>query len=163
MDTNIQPKGRNDLHIFDYSKITDNLYIGSDLCKGAVCPIHGPEFMALGILVELNLSAERKEIPPDGIDIYSWLPVPDGYPPTPEQLDIGSAIINQAVSEGKNIYVHCKNGHARSPTMVASYLIRFKGMGVDDAIDMIKAKRPEIHVEDNQRQALEEFKKKWLK
>jgi len=159
----MEPKGRHDSHIFDYSKITDNIYIGSDLCKGMVCPIHGPEFEALGVLVELNLSVERKEIPPDGIDIYSWLPVADGYPPTTEQLSIGTSIMNEAISGGKKVYVHCKNGHARSPTMVAAYLIRFQGKSVDEAIDLIKSKRSEIHIEENQRQALEAFKEKWSK
>lgn len=159
----MEPKGRNDGHIFDYSKILDNIYIGSDLCKGMVCPIHGPEFEALGILVELNLSVEKKEIPPDGIDVYTWLPVADGYPPTPEQLNIGSSIINEAVSSGKKVYVHCKNGHARSPTMVAAYLVRFQGKTVDEAIGLIKRNRPETHIEENQKQALEAFKEKWSK
>lgn len=159
----MEPKGRNDSHTFDYSKITDDIYIGSDLCKGMVCPIHGPEFEALGILVELNLSVERKEIPPDGIDVYSWLPVADGYPPTPEQLDIGTAIINEAVSKGKKVYVHCKNGHARSPTMVAAYLIRFQGKSIEEAIDLIKDIRPEIHIEENQKKALEAFRDRWSK
>lgn len=155
--------GRGDSHIFDYSKITDNIYIGSDLCKGAVCPIHGPEFNALGILVELNLSVEKKEIPPDGIDIYSWIPVADGYPPTEDQMDIGTGIINEAVSKGKNVYVHCQNGHARSPTMVAAYLVRYKGMTVKDALKLIKEKRPEVHPEVNQIAALNEFAKRWSK
>lgn len=160
---NLAPKGRNDGHVFDYSQITDSIFIGSDLCKGNVCPIHGPEFESLGILVELNLSAERKEIPPDGIDIYSWIPVADGYAPTQEQLDIGTAIMDEAVSQGKRVYVHCKNGHGRSPTMVAAYLIRYQGKGVDEAIDFVARARPEIHVEGAQKEALNKFLERWSK
>lgn len=160
---NLPPRGRNDGHVFDYSQITDNIFIGSDLCKGNTCPIHGPEFEALGILVELNLSAERKEIPPDGIDIYSWLPVADGYAPTQEQMDIGTAIMDEAIKQGKRVYVHCKNGHGRSPTMVAAYLIRYQGKGVDEAIDFVAGARPEIHVEETQKEALNKFLERWLK
>lgn len=156
-------KGRNDGHVFDYSKITEQIYIGSDLCKGMVCPIHGPEFEALGILVELNLSVEKKEIPPDGIDVYSWIPVPDGYAPSPEQLDIGTAIIDEAVKGEKKVYVHCANGHGRSPTMVAAYLIRYQGKGVDEAIDFVAGARPEIHVEETQKEALSKFLERWSK
>lgn len=161
--TNKVPRGRNDGHHFDYSKITDQLYIGSDLCKGAYCPVHSQEFKILGVCGELNLSAEKKEVPPDDLDFYAWLPVVDGYPPSKDQLDIGTAIINQAIEEGNTIYVHCKNGHSRSPTMVAAYFIRFKGYSVIEAESIIKEKRPEIHIEENQIKALEEFSKKWSK
>lgn len=160
---NLPSKGRNDGHIFDYSKITEQIFIGSDLCKGNSCPVHGPEFEALGILVELNLSAERKEIPPDGIDIYSWLPVADGYAPTQEQLDIGTAIINEATKQGKKVYVHCKNGHGRSPTMVAAHLIRYQRKLVDEAIEFIREQRPEIHIENVQKEALNKFQERWSK
>jgi len=51
-----QPAGRNDDHVFDYSKITDNIFIGSDFCKGGVCLLHADEFKRLGVSVEINLS-----------------------------------------------------------------------------------------------------------
>lgn len=146
-----------DTHIMDYSQITENIFIGSDLCKGMSCPIHGPEFEKLGILVELNLSAEKKELPPDGIDIYSWIPVGDGNGPTQDQLYIGTAVINEAVMHGKKVYVHCKNGHGRSPTMVAAYFIRYKGKKVDEAVADILHHRNEVHLEFDQREALGKF------
>jgi len=152
-----------DEHTFDYSRITDDIFIGSDLCRGMSCPVHGPEFEKLGILVELNLSVEKKETPPDGIDIYSWIPVADQHAPSPEQLDIGTAIINEAVMHGKKVYVHCKNGHERSPTMVAAYLIRYQGKTIDEALSMIKEKRDEVHLVAEQIEALRKFEEKWSK
>ena len=151
----LKPKGRGDGHILDYSQITDNVYIGSDLCKGGVCLIHSDEFKKLVVCVEINLSAEAKEYPPDDIDIYSWIPVVDGHAPTKNQLVIGTALINEAVENGKVAYVHCKNGHGRSPTLVAAYFIRYQNMGVNEAISLIKEKRPEVHIEKIQRKALE--------
>lgn len=155
-----RPRGRNDGHVFDHSKITENIYIGSDLCQGKICPVHSEEFKKLGVCVELNLSAEKKEIPPDDIDIYAWLPVVDGYAPGEDQLVLGTAIINVAVNNGNIVYVHCKNGHGRSPTMLAAYFIRYKGMGVDEAIELLKSKRPEVHIEDLQKKALDKFASK---
>ena len=153
----------NDDHLFDYSKITDDIYIGSDLCKGNVCPIHSEQFRKLGVKAELNLTAEHKETPPDEIDLYTWMPVVDHTPPTPDQFDIGTSMIDQVVTKGKTIYIHCKAGHGRSPTMVAAYLVRFKGMGVEEAISFISSQRPGVHLDDAQREALEEYSKKWLK
>ncbi|MGA2910532.1 MAG: dual specificity protein phosphatase family protein [Candidatus Microgenomates bacterium] len=150
-------------HVSDYSQITDQIFIGSDLCKGLSCPIHGPEFEKLGILVELNLSVEKKETPPDGIDIYAWIPVADKHAPSPEQLDIGTSIINEAVMNGKRIYIHCKNGHGRAPTMVAAYFIRFQGKIVDEAVAMILHHRNEVHLEFDQREALGKFEEKYNK
>lgn len=157
------PVGRNDGHTFDYSKITDKLYIGSDLCKGGVCLIHGEEFKKLGVSVELNLSAENNELPPKDIEMYVWLPVVDGYPPTAGQLDLGTLIINNAIVSGKTVYVHCKNGHGRSPTLVAAYFIRYKKYTVAQALGFLKERREESHIEESQKRALEEFAQKWSK
>ena len=159
--SDLKPQGRNDGHIFDYSQITDQIFIGSDLCKGGVCLIHGEEFRKLGVSVEINLSAEENELPPkDGINSYLWLPVVDGYAPTQEQLVMGTCLVDTAVNAGKKIYVHCKNGHARSPSLVAAYLVKYKGMSLEGALGLIKEKRPESHIEETQKEALEEFCKK---
>lgn len=151
--TRPKPKGRNDGHQSDYSVIDKFIIVGSNLCKGNVCPIHATEFKKLNICVEINLDNERKEIPPE-VDGYTWLPVIDGYPPSPIQFEIGASIIDKAVSRGKRVYVHCKNGHGRSPTLVAAYLILYQGMSPDEAEAHIKRKRSEIHIEANQKEAL---------
>lgn len=143
----------------NYSKITDNIYVGSDFCCGRDCKDHTEEFKKLGVSVEITLTAEKKEVPPDNLDLYCWMPIVDEYPPTSDQFDMGVAIINLAVKNGKTVYVHCANGHGRSPTMVAAYLIRHKNMSVDEAIDYIKKRRSEIHIEDSQLKALEKFAK----
>ncbi len=153
----LKPRGRNDGHEIDYSKITDNIYIGSDMCKGGVCKIHGEEFKSLGVTVELNLSQEKNELPPKDIESYSWLPVVDGYSPTLAQLNMGTALMDKAIKDGKTVYVHCKNGHGRSPTMVLAYLMRYKNMNYEEAHKLVKEKRPEIHIEDLQKSELEKF------
>lgn len=155
--------GRNDRHSFDYSQINNNLFLGSDFCTGRKCKLHSDEFEKMGVCVELNLAAEKKEVPPDNIDIYAWLPVVDGYAPSQDQFLAGTTLINESIENGNTVYVHCKNGHGRSPTMVIAYLLRFKGMNIDEAINFIKSKRPEIHIEEAQLLALNEFEEKWLK
>ena len=58
-----------------------------------------------------------------------------------------------------NVYVHCKNGHGRAPTLVAAYLTR-KGKPPAEAEAFIKSKRPSIHLEEAQRAALRYFSAK---
>lgn len=146
-------------HPTDYSQITDNIYIGSDLCKGPWCPLHSEVFTKLGICGEVNLEIERDEMPTPGIDAYVWLPTPDHQAPTINQMMLGSAAINEIVRMGKNVYVHCQKGHGRSPTLVAAYLIRYEQMNVNTAVTMIKQKRPEVHIEELQMEALFIFEK----
>lgn len=154
------PKGRNDGHVFDYSRIDEHIYLGSDLCRGSKCILHGEQFKKLGVCVELNLTAERKEIPPDDLDMYSWIPVVDGYSPTVDQMLLGTAVMNEAIVNDDTVYVHCKNGHGRSPTMIAAYYVRYRGYTVTDAVKMIKDIRHETHIEDYQIIELEKFKAK---
>lgn len=152
-----KPAGRNDTHTFDYSRVLDKLYIGSDFCSGSLCKFHGDQFKKLGVCVEINLAIEKKETPPEDIDIYAWLPVVDGRAPTMDQFLLGTSIINQAIIIGNTVYVHCRNGHGRSPTMVAAYLIRYKNHTVNDAVKFITDKGKETHIEDEQKKALVEF------
>lgn len=160
----LKPAGRNDGHEMDYSVITDNIFIGSDLCKGGICKIHGEEFKKLGVKSEINLSLENNELPPkDGMESYTWLPVVDGHSPSLKQLNMGTCMMNEIINSGEKIYIHCRNGHGRSPTLVAAYLIRFEGKTAEEAERLIKEKRPEIHIENNQRTVLEEYEKKWRK
>ena len=161
MDQN--PRGRNDGHEFDHSKVTDQIYLGSDLCKAGVCLIHGDEFRRLGITVELNLSRENNELPPKDIETYLWLPVVDGYSPTQAQFDLGTSAMHEAIKGGKIIYVHCKNGHARSPSLVVAYIVRFEGKSIDEATNLIKEKRPEVHIEETQLSELKVFQERWSK
>lgn len=159
----LQPMGRNDDHIFDYSFINDQIYIGSDLCQGGVCLLHEAEFKKLGVSAEINLSFENNELPPKNIESYLWLPVVDGYAPNDMQFLIGSSAINDVIRNGKKVYVHCRNGHGRSPALVAAYLMRYKGMSLEEAALVIKTKRPESHLEEVQIEALTKFKERWLK
>jgi len=81
--------------------------------------------------------------------------------PNQNQLDMGTAIIDSTVGSNQKIYVHCTQGHGRSPTLVIAYFIRFQGKSLRDAEKIVKEKRPEIHIEDCQREALVEFEKRW--
>lgn len=158
-----KPNGRNDGHEFDYSVITDHIFLGSDFCKGGVCLLHEDQFKKLDVFVEINLSQENNELPPKNIEGYAWIPVTDGYAPNTHQLDMGTAIINEAIENNRKVYIHCKNGHGRSPTLIASYLVRYKKMSVEEAVSLIKTKRPEIHIEELQLKAIQDFKDKWSK
>ena len=53
--------------------------------------------------------------------------------------------------------MHCKAGRGRSTTVVLCYLIKHKGMAPTEALAMVRAKRPQIHLAQGQWAAIEKF------
>lgn len=92
------------------------------------------------------------------MDYFLWLPTLDHRSPTGKQLRLGVQTLEFFVKEGIKIYAHCEHGHGRAPTLVAAYLIK-QGMGVDEAIEFVKSKRPSIHLNKIQIEALREYAK----
>jgi len=138
---------------FNFSEITDNIYLGTNLC--CTIPAHTQVLKNKGINADINLENERQEEFPD-VKVYLWLPVVDKTAPSQFQLGVGARAIDSVVKSHKKVYVHCKNGHSRSPALVAAYFI-LKGMNPEDAIAKIKSKRPEIHLLDVQLEALRKY------
>lgn len=139
-------------HSFDFNYITDGIFIGTNQC----CQTHFDEQLVKeGISADISLEQERVDAP-FGVAFYLWLPVKNHEPPAPAQLAFGVAALEKLIALGQKVYVHCKNGHGRAPTLVAAYLIK-KGKTPAEAEALIKSQRPTIHLEVAQRQALERF------
>lgn len=108
-----------------------------------------------GIALVVSLTAA----PPDanvlaaqGIDVLH-VPVEDFSAPTPQDID---AFLDRARfyrHEHKAIVVHCGAGIGRTGTMIACYLVD-KGMKPDDAIALVRKKRPGSIETQEQEQAV---------
>ena len=55
------------------------------------------------------------------------------------------AIIDAVAKNGEHILVHCSAGISRSPAIIAAYLIRRKGMRLNDALELLKEKRGAVN------------------
>lgn len=134
----------------NYNQITENIYIGTNFC----CVDHfDSELLGKGITTDISLEEERIDSP-FGIDAYLWLPVKDHSAPTLYQFNIGIKTMEEAIKNNQKVYVHCKHGHGRSPTLVAGYFIKSQGMTPEEAVELIKSKRPETHITEIQLEAL---------
>lgn len=133
----------------EYNYIANGIYIGTNQC----CQTHFDEKLKQeGIEADISLEEDRVDAP-FGVGFYTWIPIKNHTAPSHDQLDFGVATLEKLVSIKKKIYVHCQNGHGRAPTLVAAYLIK-NGRTAEDAIEFIKAKRPSIHLEKVQEDAL---------
>lgn len=136
----------------EYQHITEGIYIGSNQC----CQTHfDMELLKKGIEVDISLEEVRIDAP-FGVKFYIWLPVEKGKAPSNDQLQFGITILEKFIDLKKKIYIHCQNGHGRTSTLVAAYLI-YKGKTVDKAIDLIKTKRPSVHFNQIQLKTLKDF------
>ncbi|MBW2978171.1 dual specificity protein phosphatase family protein, partial [Candidatus Woesearchaeota archaeon] len=135
-------------------KITDYIYIGTNQC----CQMHfKKELLKKGIKADISLEGERLDAP-FGVEYYLWLPTKDHFPPTQKQLKAGVDFLKFLVKNKIKTYVHCQRGHGRAPTLVASYLIS-QGKSVQEAIKLLKKKRPVIHPNKKQIAALKKYEK----
>lgn len=137
----------------EYNYITDGIYVGTNQC----CQAHFDENLLHkeGVTTDISLEEGRLD-QPFGVEWYVWLPVKDHTPPSPAQLAFGVKAFQEIVALGKKVYVHCKNGHGRAPTLVAAYLIQ-KGMTPEAAEEFLQSKRPTVHINESQREALQKF------
>ena len=145
----------------EFSKITEFIYIGTNMCENHVCSLHFGKLKSLKIKSDIDLEKERIEKPHD-LEAYLWLPTKDNSAPSQSNLRLGVVFIDEMVKQKKRVYVHCRLGHGRSPALVAAYFIS-KGMNVDEAINYIKKRRPEIHLAKSQYESLKLFKKNFKK
>jgi protein-tyrosine phosphatase len=136
----------------DFSQITDTILIGTNAC----CSTHFDErLVGIGVRADISLEEERLDAPKGAI-VFLWLPTADHTPPTPMQLRIGVAALRELAHEKMTVYVHCRQGHGRAPTLIAAYFIA-EGMDVAEAVRLVKKKRPITHLRPNQLAALRKF------
>jgi atypical dual specificity phosphatase len=83
------------------------------------------------------------------------VPMRDHQPPSAASLLEASSYIEDSISNGKVVLVHCLAGQGRTMCAIAAYLIR-KGMGVDQSISFLRRLRPGA-VESKQEASLHQF------
>lgn len=69
------------------------------------------------------------------------MPVPDRHAPTPEQIDAYTAFLDEKLSAGRSVLVHCLGGYGRTGTMLVCYLIHC-GAKADEALAEMRRVRP---------------------
>lgn len=138
---------------FDYDQIDDEVFIGTNMC----CQFgFNKELLAKGVKADISLEKDKVDAP-EGIEYFLWLPTEDNQAPTQDKLNLGVQVLEFLISRNIKVYIHCKNGHGRSPTLFIAYLIK-KGMGVDEAFQYVKTKRPAVHLTEAQVNGLKNFK-----
>lgn len=137
---------------FDYDQISDEIFIGTNMC----CQFgFHRELLSKGVRADISLEKEKIDAPV-GVDYFLWLPTNDGEAPTQDALLLGVQTLDFFSKKKIKTYIHCKNGHGRAPTLYLAYLI-YKGADIQSAIASLESRRPSIHLNEIQTQALKKF------
>lgn len=134
------------------SVITPSLYLGGQY-----------QIKSVSLLKKLGItgivSMRMREVPhQDMLAEFHLLhlPTPDNQAPSIQHLREGSIFIENEIKNKGKVYIHCRAGEGRGPTMAIAYLI-FSGMTYDDAYTLVKKVRTFINPTPPQRKRLKEF------
>jgi dual specificity protein phosphatase-like protein len=135
-----------------YSQITPQIYVGAQVNK------LGKQKLAFwGINGSVNMRIEYDDAAHDvAFTHHCYLPTDDGHAPTLTQLQTGIAFIRQRVTAGNKVYIHCRSGIGRAPTMAAAYFMS-QGYTLSEAVNLIEKARPFIRLTSRQIDQLHQF------
>ncbi len=138
----------------DYSWITEDLAVGGRIRAGDV-----PRVQRAGIASVVDVREEHRddedELQRHGIALL-YLPTPDTYPLSLEDMRRGAAWINAQRQAGRKVLVHCEHGVGRSVLLAAAALV-CEGHAAHDAFALIARKRWQASPNLRQSHRLHEF------
>lgn len=125
--------------VFEANEILDNLWLGaiSSSCNREALHEHKIEIIISAFLGSIaaypyDFNYERAKLRDvEDEDIL-------------QALEMLLPIIHKNLMEGKGVLCFCKKGRSRSASIVAAYLIRYRGMTLDEALRFIKSKRTQV-------------------
>ncbi len=91
----------------------------------------------------------------EGIQLL-YLPTPDTFPLTVEQLHEGADWVSQQMKSGHSVLIHCEHGVGRSVLLTAATLVTM-GMTPQQALELIQSKRWQAAPNHRQMLRLQEF------
>lgn len=134
------------------SQITANLYLGSQYSLVGL-----QKLKAMGITAIVNM----REHPVLNESIYEGfrylhLATVDNTPPPLDVLIKGADFVNDEINKGGKVYIHCRQGLGRGPTMTIAYLIS-TGLTYADAFALVKKVRTFINPRPGQIERLKQL------
>jgi protein-tyrosine phosphatase len=134
------------------SQITAHLFLGSQYNLVGL-----KKLKALGVtaIVNMRMHNTYNEATYEGMK-YVHFPTVDNTPPPLEVLIKGADFIDEEIKHKGIVYVHCRQGLGRGPTMAMAYLIKL-GMTYQDAYNQIRRVRIFINPRPGQIRRLKEL------
>lgn len=135
-----------------FSLITPNIYLGGQHNIRALKMLKN-----LGVTGIVNMRTSQQHVQQIKKNYkYLNLKTVDRTAPKLDDLIEGAKFMEDIINKGNKVYVHCRWGEGRGPSMVIAYLI-YKGDKLEDAIQKVKGIRSFINLNEAQYQSLLDF------
>jgi atypical dual specificity phosphatase len=138
-----------------WDKIEPNLFLGAYPTTADATTLH-----QLGVRAIVNCCHEIVGPTEDyerlGM-VQLRLPTTDFSEPQIEKINTAIDFIKRFLDQGKGVYVHCKSGRGRSPTVVLCWLIYRYGLTPEDAKNRLIDLRPQVRRGIDQGVAVRQF------
>lgn len=100
---------------------------------------------------------DEQALAAEGIQLLH-LPTPDTQPLSLEDLERGAQWINQQISAGERVLIHCEHGVGRSVMLTAAALVA-DGMHAHNAVELVQRRRWQAAPNHRQLVRLQEFER----
>ncbi len=134
------------------SKITDHLLLGSQY---NLIGLKKLKTMGVTAIVNMRMHNTYGDAVHEGIK-YLHLPTVDNTPPPLDVLIKGADFIDKEIKNNGIVYVHCRQGLGRGPTMAMAYLIK-TGLTYKEAYTLVRKVRVFINPRPGQIEKLKEL------
>lgn len=129
----------------DFNWITDRLAVGAIVSH----PEESFPFDAV-MSMETHAPATVRDLALSNDVDYRWFSIIDGYSweghdEIIRRFDTAAGQINDWLSQGKRVLIHCTAGVSRSSTAVVWYLVRYQGQSWDQALETVRRARPQAN------------------
>jgi hypothetical protein len=135
-----------------HSQITANLFLGSQY---SLVGLKKLKLLGVTGIINMRIHSVYTEAQYEGVS-YLHLPTLDNTPPSLELLIKGADFADTEIKKGGKIYIHCRQGLGRGPTMTIAYLLK-TGLTYDDAFKLVQKVRTFINPRPGQIARLREL------
>lgn len=134
------------------SQITANLFLGSQY---SLVGLQKLKDIGITAIVNMRMHPVFAESQYEGFH-YLHLPTVDNTPPPLDVLIKGAEFVSKEIAAGGKVYIHCRQGLGRGPTMTIAYLIS-TGLTFADAFKLVQKVRTFINPRPGQIERLKEL------
>ena len=134
------------------SQITANLFLGGQYNLNGLKRL---KVIGITAIINMRIHSIYQTAQYEGFH-YLHLPTTDNTPPLLDDLIKGAAFAHEEIKNGGKVYIHCRQGLGRGPTMAIAYLLKM-GATYDDAFATVKKVRTFINPRPGQIQRLKEL------
>lgn len=145
----------------NFSWVTPNLAVGGRFSSEAA--EHLAKKFGITHIVDVRVEDKDDEavLKEHGITLLH-LPTVDSRAVSQEMLEDGVAWVNQQLADGGRVYIHCAHGIGRSVLLACCVLVTM-GYSAQEALRLVKQKRPQAAPNQEQLDALVKFARRWRK